>query len=503
MLKKIPANIHPFLFAIFPILALRNYNIIYVDFGSIMRSLILSCLIAGLLWLLLNAVTKNWDKAGLITTLTITLFFSYGHAYLQAQSAFGDAIHHRYLVLIFGILLAALSVIILRLQNVLGIKQFLTVVGLAMFSFSILQSASYDISAYRTNAHAKTNPEQITRPANIKNGMELPDIYLIILDAHTRSDVLKERYDYDNSGFIQGLTNLGFYVAECSQSNYPITRYSLTSIMYTDYLQNFTDMDSLPDLSGSAVHQTLKSLGYTTVRFENRVGAHLNLDEDIFLSRNKLAIGTFDLLSGPNEFEAELFQTTFLKFFYDLPQLLPGFNPARLEQIEYHEHYLQTRYILDELNRVPNLPGPKFVFVHILVPHPPFIFTPNGEFLFTPNAISGYRNNVQFIDGQILPALRNIIAQSKTPPIIIVQGDHGPIGKQVSPQMRMSILNAYYVNEDTKTSLYSAITPVNSFRVIFNHYFGYELPMLEDVSYYAQKSSEFTPQNIVPNNCKG
>ena len=66
----------------------------------------------------------------------------------------------------------------------------------------------------------------------------------------------------------------------------------------------------------------------------------------------------------------------------------------------------------------------------------------------------------------------------------------------------MSILNAYYVNEETRASLYSTITPVNSFRVILSHYFGYDLSLLDDVSYYVFRSTELTPDSVIPNNCK-
>src|SRR5687767_13045911 len=97
-MKNFLSSIYPFLYAIFPILALRNVNIVYVDIGSITRSIILSLLITGLLWVLLRLVAKNWDQAGLITTLIVLLFFSYGHAYLQAQSAFVEGIRHRHLL---------------------------------------------------------------------------------------------------------------------------------------------------------------------------------------------------------------------------------------------------------------------------------------------------------------------------------------------------------------------------------------------------------------------
>ena len=83
-------------------------------------------------------------------------------------------------------------------------------------------------------------------------------------------------------------------------------------------------------------------------------------------------------------------------------------------------------------------------------------------------------------------------------------GDHGPTGIPGDgvPETRMSILNALYINDRAKGDLYQAITPVNTFRVIFNNYFGTEYPLLEDRSYFSYKLGEFTPDRIVPNICQ-
>jgi hypothetical protein len=52
----------------------------------------------------------------------------------------------------------------------------------------------------------------------------------------------------------------------------------------------------------------------------------------------------------------------------------------------------------------------------------------------------------------------------------------------MSRQARMTILNAYYLPGGRKNT-YPSITPVNSFRVIFDHYFG-QTGFVNDVSYY-------------------
>jgi hypothetical protein len=47
----------------------------------------------------------------------------------------------------------------------------------------------------------------------------------------------------------------------------------------------------------------------------------------------------------------------------------------------------------------------------------------------------------------------------------------------------MRILNAYYLPDTDKKFLRPSITPVNSFRLIFNLYFNADLELLPDESY--------------------
>ena len=125
-MKKFLSNIYPFLLAGYPILALRNQNLIYVNFTSIVRSLLLSFLITAILFLFLRLITRDWDKAGLITALIITLLFSYGHLYTQFEQIFNGLIRHRYLVIIFFLLLLLIGKSILQLKNIQIIKPSLT-----------------------------------------------------------------------------------------------------------------------------------------------------------------------------------------------------------------------------------------------------------------------------------------------------------------------------------------------------------------------------------------
>ena len=64
---------------------------------------------------------------------------------------------------------------------------------------------------------------------------------------------------------------------------------------------------------------------------------------------------------------------------------------------------------------------------------------------------------------------------------IILQGDHGQLWPD-QHAAQMKILNAYYLPKGSEV-LYPSISPVNTFRVVFNEYLGGNFPLLEDVSY--------------------
>jgi hypothetical protein len=498
-MKKALSFLYPFLFALYPILELRNYNVAYVDSASLFRPILLSLLLTGLVWLVLWSIFRDQNKTGIITTLIIISFFSYGQIFLQIQSTFGDTIRHRYLMLIFiAIIVLIGNWIFAKVKSPDSIVNFLMATGGILFLFSVIRAVQLDVAAYQTEQSSSESQSSVIEKVNDSSSIQKPDIYFILLDAHTRSDILKEDFNYDNSAFIQQLKDLGFYVAECAQSNYPATKLSVTATFYGKY----HDAPTLYPVNTSLTIQTVRSLGYKVITFENRSNGHFDLQEDVRLSRNQLALGRIDLTGGLSEFEMMLLKTSALRIFYDMPQLVPGLDVQMLQRAEFYEHYQQTKFILSELKNLPDMARPKFVFAHILVPHPPFIFAPDGKFHWADQPRQGYVSNVEFIDSQIALSVAEIIKKSKIPPVIIIMGDHGPTGVPGTPHMRMSILNAYYVNDQAKKDLYETISPINSFRVVFNNYFGTKYPLLEDKSYFAYDMHGFNPDALVPNTCQ-
>jgi len=103
----------------------------------------------------------------------------------------------------------------------------------------------------------------------------------------------------------------------------------------------------------------------------------------------------------------------------------------------------------------------------------------------------GYAGQVGFVKEMLEKTIDAILAKSSIPPVIIIQGDHGPgafldwdTPEQTCLWERSSIFNAYYLPGIDENALTSDITPVNSFRVVLNEYFDAGLELLPDRTYF-------------------
>ena len=487
--------LHPFLFAAYPVLALLAYNIEETRLSQVFRPLLSSLLAAVALILIWKLIVKDWNKAGLFTTLTLVLFFSYGHIYnkLEPVQLFDISVgRHRFWIPVWiALLTVGLWWANRRAWNFKAITQTLNIIAVVALVFPLFQIGQYEFRSIQLTS--QNTEAEVTAKLNLPEGQPAPDIYYIILDGYAREDILLKHYQLDNSDFLEDLNLMGFYVARCSQSNYAQTQLSMASSLNSNYLENLDDRYTsgntsrlgLPEwIKHSSVRQSLESLGYRIIAFDSGYDPTRLEDADKYLSPK--------IVQDINDFEGLFIRTTFARVltegiaFLNLPPDWEARDQAHRERI---------LYTLEKLKDIPNEPGPKFVFAHIMSPHWPHVFGPNGEPVHErPDSVTGYTNQVIFISGQILPVLTEIIENSKTPPIIIIQGDHGSVIE--SPQMRMSILNAYYLPNDVDKLLYEGISPVNSFRVIFNEYFGDKAPLLEDISNYSLYDDPYNYQTV-------
>jgi hypothetical protein len=520
MLKRIP--FHPYLLAAYSVLALVALNMGKFIPWMALRSLVFFLLVIFLLFLAVRWVLRDAHKAALLLTVFLVAFFTYGHLYhlLKGAQLLGVNFGRHRTLLPGWLVILSLSVywILHTRRNLQGVTQALNVILIIATCFPILQITNYEIrsAANPTKSDGKVSNSSVSRYSalSVPDGATLPDIYYIILDTYGRSDTLQTYFHFDNTSFVDQLKELGFYVASCSQSNYATTELSISSSLNMDYLdsignnsgQIYSEDELYRLLQNNAVRHLLKNAGYGIVAFDSGFSPTDWKTADVHLSMEGDPLRTF-LLGGINAFEALELQTSAGMLLYEVKTVLPSTLRSFLDAA-YTEHRERILFEFNKAATLPQLPGPKFVFIHILAPHSPFVFGANEEIVgrstpFTLNNdleiadpkqyIAGYNAQIQYINRRTLEMAQEIIRSSQTPPIIVIQGDHGPKAGIATPLGRMTILNAYYLLGGSQ-GLYPTITPVNSFRVIFNRFFGGQFDLLPDRSYFSvyQKPDEFT-----------
>lgn len=483
---------HPVLFAIYPVVRLYSANLAIVPLSDVIRPLCYS-LVAGLgLWLVLGFVLRSAERGGAATSAIAAMFF----AYFPITGSFPDYVKDWMRLAVWGF--ATLVVVCLFAWKwKASPTKLLNVAGCVLLGFAVYSASSglLRIKQDQARLHIQTSGTVA------KTAERAPDIFYIILDGYGRSDAVKKYIGYDNSDFIHGLKDRGFYVAQ-GHSNYIQTEQSLSSSLNMAYLQ---------DLLGTTEPSSRKV--FDKMIDENQVAAHLRshgyLYEAVTTGFDSVNPQSADsLYKGVQRmslFEATLLSATPLRQDSD----------AQNSLFEDRRGFLTSAF--DNLKTLSAKAGrPRFVFAHILAPHPPFVFGPEGEpkrqpliyGLFDGDAYmgiggtvnlyrAGYGDQAAYISSRVLQAIDALLAAGSKP-IIIVQGDHGSKSRlAVNSLPNTAIdecfpnLNAYFVPDSIKGKLYPTITPVNSFRIILSDLFGENLPILPDRSYYSTWDEPF------------
>jgi len=492
--------LHPILIAAFPVLFLFDRNIREYPIDVIYAPLAVVIASAAVMWALLRWLMRDWRKSGFIVSLAFLLFFSYGQFVMLLPrapfAAHGISIRAPSMLLVASLLALAAGVFVVARtrKDLANVTMIANVVAAGLVFIPCLEIPKFYIqnrsgSGYNLTALNEGAAERPTRRPD-----KLPNIYYIILDGYSRADNLKELYGYDNAPFIDHLKAKGFFVASQARSNYSHTRLSLASSLNMTYLTELAaavgpDHQSTKPLykmiRESRVRRLLEALGYRFTTFSSGCDATDIADADEFLlppeERSEFVDGILSL------------------------------TPAESDESRSAAHRRRILYALEKVPELTQPAQPRFVFAHIVMPHSPFVFGPTGEpadisryrgtttgnLLIRPGgltrkeAIHAYNDQVIFLNSKVKTLVDRLTSESAVPPIIILQGDHGGDAflNHADPddtymQDRMCILSAYYLPGATQ-ALYDAITPVNSFRVVFNQYFGTSLPMLPDRSYFA------------------
>jgi hypothetical protein len=488
--------LHPFLFAGSSVLTLLAHNLNQATFADVAPALVGVLALAGGIYLLVAALRRRFDAA---TAVVASIWVVGAVYYIDLFRPLNRLLDGGYpMVRSLPFAAAALGLLTfgaLRLgRATIMVHTLLNGVALVMLALPAWQVVAYEWhngaarAAYDPDQAAAAMP-QIAAP--VAAGARPPDIYHFVFDRYPADESL-ERFFGVEGNLGRFLEDRGFYVARASNSNYLKTGPSLASTFYMDYLDLLaTD----PRVKGENWQPIFEMLG------DHRVARFLHTRGYDFLQFGGWWEGTYanpvaeeNHPLGFSEFAQIYFRHTVLRpIFHALPDSeftsLLDWDNAQCQRVKEQVEMIKS---------VGRRGRPVYVFVHMLLPHGPFVFAADGRCLTheeseARGARQGYLDQVEYA-GSVIRELVTSLQAADPEPVILMQSDEGPypnenyniVWEEASPdqlRLKTAILNAYYFPNRDYHLLRPDITPVNSYRVLFNTYFDAGLPILPDRIY--------------------
>lgn len=514
---KFLSRINPLVAGIFPIVFLYAENIDEVPFSVALPVIVAVLLGTAILTFLLRLALKNDEVTGVVAVAWLLLFFSYGHI---LESIAGDSIGEfmwgrvRYLLFVEVAVAVGVLVMALRSQRVcLSITPLISVMLAAPFVFTWATVGVYHLKSSDHPNQGSFDVSEIALPQLEQD--QLPDIYYIILDSYPRADTLDQVYGFDNSPFLEFFESNGFYVATKSRTNYTQTNLSLASSLNMDYLQNLFE-DREPDATDVSILREAiqdnkavllaKRMGYRFAFLNSPWGLTLdNPHAERELSTQAYPLGAFG--------RAIIKPVLGSDFGYFFSQTTPMRHVLERVFSLFSVELFNDK--IAQLKIISLIDDPTFTFAHFTPPHPPYVFDRDGNprniglALRTYEDQESYVEQLIWVNKSIQAAVTEMLSNDEGKSIIVIQGDHGtsfsdasnvlPYGGEPDATLLLEkggILNVFHLPESCQPSgLYESITPVNSFRLIFDRCLGTDFGQLEDVFYWSSyiQPYEFTP----------
>jgi len=453
-----------------------------VLFRSFLEIALLYVIIACMIYVFISLLTRGkWLQSSLGTLIAFILLLSYGFLFdgLRAIDIFQIETYTllpiiilltAYIIQKVTLLSSSFSKIIWRITT--GILS-----GLLLFNLVRILPSKIGMSPTTREVNIQTNI-----PALMEN-YDYPDIYFFIFDEAAGFEVAREYFGYTGiEEFTQFLKAKGFYIAEESHSSSTHTLLELAiRLNYENYSYGddyFTEMNNA--IADNKAMEYLKSLGYTLIAFDERripypTGEPMPVDyliEDAFDGEGFASLGLLD------DYKMLVLQNSiFGQFICVVPNIR-----AHQNLISY-----TAKAIADN-----QYSSPKFVYVHLMLPHPPFAFKENG--LIIPNQtehhnwqryLGNYKFSIKVMRELILSALSS--SGPDNPPVIILQSDHGARNQSVQPysnnlvnypdEYKTWIVNSIYLPGCDDAPLSQDLDPINTFPIVFNCYFDSGIPL--------------------------
>ena len=476
--------IHPLLFAAYAVLFLFAGNVAEVGLRDVVPPLGRSVIGAALALAMCALLYRDLRRGALLTSILVAAFFGYGHV----AGMLGADVSRDVMLLGWGTLVGVVAILAWRLapQRIASLTLTLDVIAGALVVITLVQVVPPSLDAI-----ARANEPLADRP--VANPAD-PDIWFIIFDRYGSEDSIKRLTGVDND-LPAFLESRGFTVAHDAIANYGRTAMSIASTFDLDYLDKLvarvgadsTDSGPLNEmLQDHVVGRTLRDRGYRLYQMGSW-----------FTPTSTSRIADTMIMPGrETDFEVLLRDTTMLPLADELITK-PKIGHDDLQHREFGLFELQ------ELERLRAEPGPKYVFAHILLPHPPYVFNPDGSYpteaeRAQPDSVK-YAKQLAYTNTRIKELVDQLLDEpGGRKPVIVIAADEGPYppgyggdqgtfdwatAGEDALRIKYGILDAFYLPTPGEPAVPQRISPVNTFRLLFSRLFGMDTPLLPDRAY--------------------
>ncbi len=532
-------SLYPFLLSIYFVCLIFSENLGEVFVGHALRSGVVLLGITSVTILFFFAVFRRINTAAFVAALLLVLAFI--HPIVEA--ALPHELSNRLLITlcIEAFSFIGLTFVVHRyISNWTPINQALNLIVGAMLLLVLLRIGNYGLADEGLIFERPPELKNVEFASFEQPTSSPPSIFYILTDAYERSDVLRKYYGYDNSNFLAFLSSKGFQIADNSYGNYNRTELVFSSLMNLDYI---ADENGFTEEYPQGYRQLIRDK-----TFNSKVAIALrNIDYRLVTVRS---MGQYVITGGAediifdggwftmNSFETALYNTTALPRLFGWKNRkafmrILGFKQTDIQTEEGlseltagKQNFVRDRvdFVLSETAKLASEAGPIFVIAHIMAPHDPFIYNRSGNF---PNIspwkfgeaehvskdVKGYADQVHYLNTLLTELIETILEKSETPPIIVLQGDHGLrlswAKNRANPDQQQQLdsmcqievfsdLNAMYLpGLEGSGGFYNDISPVNTFRLIFDIYFGTELGFIEDRSFLATSNKKDATMHFI------
>lgn len=487
-IRRWPSAIHPVLFAAYPVLFLWSQNLAEAEAGEVLPPLLVATAVAGVLTIALGLILRDIRKAALILTPLILGFLAYGHATRLSRALDLPAVVQQ-LAWAAAIVVAIVLAFRLSGRNLERLGTALTRIAAILIAITLVQILPYQLTS--SGVDTATEPEL---DQGLATSTEAPkrDVYWFIFDRYGSDRALDLLYGIDND-LTPWLRDQGFSVLDGAHPNYVKTSLSVAT---TNQMTHILDMPGVPgpDESSQAFLTAMTKSSLVARQFKALGYQYINIGSWWTPSRSSPLADLNLHTPAPDEFTTSLLESSVM------PAILRAAGAGTVNVRT--RHWENNQYGLAAAAGVKDLPGPKFVFTHILLPHPPYVHARDGHFL-TPEEMEGrdgetlFRDQLAYANTRIREIISGLVALPEDRrPIIILQADEGPETPEYRAtrsttwdwnaattedlEIKFGILNAWYVPGDRPVGLYPELTSINTFPLLFRDYFGLDYDLRED-----------------------